>query len=120
MTSALEQARGHLTAALNELKMSMDRMMALKQMTENTINTAGEASRKLETARNQAYNAIGPAAGNISGMMVVLDDKASQYVQGSQAQLQRIQEYLTTANQLKQDLEKAVARINAIMRGGFR
>lgn len=113
--SSLNEALGYLTGALSELKLSMARQMALKQMVENTITASGEASRKLEVAKNNAYRAIGPRAGNITGLMVVLDDKASQYVQGAQQQLALINEYLTAANQLQRELESVIAQIRSII-----
>ena len=113
--SDLNSALGHLNNALQEVKLAMQRGMALKVMIENTINSAGEASRKLEAAKANAYNAIGPRAGNITGMMVVLDDKASLFTQGAQAQIQQIQEYLTVANQLQRELEQTIAKIRSVM-----
>lgn len=113
--SSIEVALRILVAADEEVHHAMGRAMALKTMIENMILGAGEASRKLEQAKTLAYSAIGPRAGNISGMMVQLDDKASAFIQGAQAQLQQLQEYLTMANMLRRELGGVIAQLRGLM-----
>lgn len=113
--SNLQQAHGALVAASREVEQAMARAQALKIMLENTITGAGEASRKLEQAKTLAYNAIGARAGNISGLMVQLDDKASVFVQQAQGQIAAINEYLSMAANLRRHIDNVASQIRGLM-----